>query len=515
MALLKTQVKNIVPQCQVVVLKWKYEDTDGLSNLQLSDTSILDISRYVQGVSFQKNMSSPAGQFQITLPNDRDWKDVVKKGTWCLIYMSNDGDLAIPSTDRVPSIPELLLQRSKLRCLGYIDTVRAQGTVGSDNGEFDVQYLLSGRDFGIVYEETDIWHNQFAFDGKILETINNKIQASGIKTVDKLLDSLHDLFFAPDKIVTEFLKNDSLTSVSRQWLLPSSLFALLGMIPTGLGSYYGNIPGVKNFRPTKATYPVESPTGLLNGIAWDRLKAHSIEPYHELFPELNDNGQPQLNFRVIPWRITNNRSLFPTIFSTMDKFASDKNGIVDINNIDILSWDLGEDNHTRYNLFWSTINTSQVNIQTSAAMSGDTNPTTGFPRILQESIKRHGLRKLFSEVNANIVIGSEKADPKLIKEFNELALEFWGKSHKYESGTMSIIGNTEIRLGKCVHIEVGAQYHSNKFFYIEGYEDSFIVNDNGASEWTQTLFLTRGTATTSLILVNNDDYKNSGVFIRK
>jgi len=509
--------KTVTPECQVVVFKWKHEATTPHNNFQLAESTAFDISNYLQEVSFSKQMSSPAGQFQITLPNDRDWKQHIEKGSWLLIYMSQDGDLAIPSDRDTVSltrkklgddigkdpqkglkgdpvnIASLVLQRKKLRCIGYVDTVRAHGTTGSEKGDFDVQYTVSGRDFGVVYEETEIWHNQVLFDATLLETINAKIAVSFIKTVDGLLSNLHKLFFSPDELVIQPFKNDSLTSIARQWLLPFNLFVALGIFPRLGVPYFGNIPGLLNFKSTRATYPVERPTDLLNGVAWDRLKSHSIEPYHELFPELSDAGLPRLTFRVIPWRVTNSPFKFPKLFRTADKFADEKNGVVEIPNLDIIDWDLGEDNHTRYNLFWSTINSSMISIQTSNALIGNNDPTTGFPRVVQESVKRHGLRMLYSEVNANIVIGKEEADADLLRQFNELALEFWQRSHEYESGTMTIIGNNEIRIGKVVHIESGSQYNSDKFFYIEGYEDTWTqVSEEGAAEWTQTLFLTRG-----------------------
>lgn len=537
--------KTNVAECQVVVFKWTHEATTPHNNFQLAETTPYDISNYIQEVSYSKQMSGPAGQFQITLPNDRDWKQYIEKGTWLVIYKSQDGGLSIPEGSDINSVSltrrklmdttktpmkglkgdkvnllSLRGQRKKIRCIGYVDTVRARGSVGDERGEFDVQYVVSGRDFGVVYEETEIWHNQVLFDATLLETINANINANAIKTVNGLLENLHKLFYSPDELTRQPLKNDSLTTIARQWLLPNQLFTALGILPRKGVSYYGNIPNLLNFRDTIATYPVESPTKLLNGIAWDRLKSHSIEPFHELFPELSDDGLPELNFRVMPWRVTNKVTLFPRLFRTMDKFADEKNGIVEIPNLDIIDWDLGEDNHTRYNLFWSTLNSSMVSIQTSNALLGDNDPSTGFPRVIQESVKRHGLRMLYSEVNANIVIGKEEADSDLLKQFNELAREFWERSHEYESGTMTIIGNNDVRLGKCVHIEEGSQYNSDKFFYIEGYEETFTVSEKGASEWTQSLFLTRGIESAvlknaSLVTKRQTPFTDAGEFTRK
>ena len=542
---LNNETKSIVQQCQIVVFSWDHRSSHEHTERQLSDSTPFDISKYITNVSLSKAMSSPAGEFEITLANTRDWKEVIKKGMWLIIYKDNDGGLAISEksgditvgkrsddakTSKIVevdsvSMNDLTHQRNKIRMIGRVDTARARGSVGSERGEFDVSFVITGRNYGVVYEETEIWHNQVLYDSTLLETANANINSNAIKTVDGLLKVLHDLFFAPDKLTNKLNKSGSLTSIAKQWLLPSKMFTALGVRAQRGHSYYGNLPNLLNFGKTPATFPVESPTALLNGIAWTRLKAHSIEPYHELFVELDDDGQPRLNFRLTPW-VVDKRSTkkFSSVFAKggRDKlyYGREINGQVKIKDIDIIEWDFGEDDHTRYNLFWSTINSSMISTQTSNALLGDNSPETGFPRIKQNSIRRHGLRKLYSEVNANIVIGEERADSDLLRQFNEFALELWERSHEYESGTMTIIGNNEIRLGKTIIIEEDSPYNSNKIFYIEGYEESFQVDDKGATLWTQTLFLTRGIEKSVLEnsrLVQNrqNPYDNAGDFTDK
>lgn len=526
-----TRTKTITPECQIVVFNWKHDrNIEDLSVKELSEAYPHDISNYIKEVSFGKQMSSPSGQFQIVLENDRDWKQYIKKGSWCVIYMSNDGGLSLPDAPMryqvdignglkgdIAPINDLIPQSNKCRCIGYIDTIRAQGSVGEEKGEFDTTFVISGRDIGIVYEETEIWHNRIKFDTTLLNTANTLVAASSIKTVDKLLNVMHRLFFSPEDIVNQDLKNDSLTQIALQWLLPQPLFRILGIPFTKSGTYYGNIPNLLNLEPSKSTYPVESPLTSLNGVAWQRLKQFSIEPFHELYPELGNNGLPRLNFRPFPWRLTNGAK-YKTLAPTVKLFKDIER--VKLSALDILNFDLGEDNHTRYNLFWSTISTSMVNIQTSNQLIGDNNAKTGFPRVLQNSVRRHGLRLLYSEVNANIVIGEERANPDLIRQYNELALEYWKDSHNFESGTLEIVGNNEIRLGKTVHIEKGAPYNSDKVLYIEGYEETFMIGEKGESSWTQSLFLTRGIEDAILqdsrklkdLGIRQESYTDSGEF---
>lgn len=504
---IKNETKNINPECQVVHFAWDFEgdstgDLENLNLAQLSEATPHDISKYITSVNFQKRMEDSSGQFEIVLGNTKDWKDVIKKGSWILIYMSNDGGLSIPAEsdniklksggkgDRI-SVQKLTQQKNKLRTMAYIDTVRARGTAG-DNGQFDTEFVLSGRDFGVIYEETEIWHNQILFDNNLLQSSAAFLNSQNIKTVDELLTTLHKMFYSPNDLIKKPLKNDSLVSIALQWLLPKSMLNALNIQLAGKKPYYGNIPNLLNFSKTKASYPVENPLALLNGVAWDRLKAHSIDPYHELFTEISDEGNPQLTFRMLPWKLNRNNSKFKTINPDIDRFADPKNGIVDVPTIDILDFDVGEDNHTRFNAYLTTIVTQGVSVQTSLEMLGDNDPKTGFPRLLQNGIRRHGLRLIYREMNALIELGKESVNKKLLREFNEFCVELWARSHEYESGTFNIIGNNGIKLGKVISTDADAPYNADKLFYIEGYEDTFTVDENGVSEWTQNVFVTRG-----------------------
>tara|TARA_R110000868_G_C10973188_1_gene771485 strand:+ start:28665 stop:30257 length:1593 start_codon:yes stop_codon:yes gene_type:complete len=499
--------KDITSQCQVVHFAWDYEgdstgDLENISVNQLGQSTPHDVSRYITSASYSKKLSDAAGSFEIVLANTKDWKDVIKKGSWLLMYMSQDGGLSIPkgsSTVKLKSggsgdaidISKLKLQKSKVRVMGYIDTVRARGITG-EKGELDVEYVITGRDYGVVYEDTEIWHNEALFDFNLLTSAASFLEAQPFRTVDSLLDLLHKLFFSPADIPgVDIKKTGGLTSLALQWMLPSKMLKAMDIqLSGGKKPYYGNIPKLLNFSKTKASFPVENPLALLNGVAWDRLKAHSIDPYHELFTEMNDEGHPQLTFRMLPWKLFGTNRKFPTINPTIQKFGT--TGIVDIPTIDISDFDVGEDNHTRFNAYITTVVTNYVTATDSRAQLQDNDPKTGFPRLLQNGIRRHGLRLFQREINAMIDLGQERVDSTLLRELNEFSIELWARSHEYESGTISIIGNNGIRVGKCLKIAEDAPYNANKIFYIEGYEDSYSVNDKGAGSWEQTIFVTRG-----------------------
>lgn len=488
---IKNTIKNINSECQVVFFNWaNAQARKDLNLLELTDSEPIDISKYLIECSFTKSMSAPSGTFEITLPNDRDWKDILKRGTWGLIYMSQEGKLSIPKGTDVPDINELQAQGRKLRGIVYIERVTAKGTIGSEAGEFSVEFVVSGRDFGIVYEENEIFYNLLYSEGKIQEAAAGELRTAKTRNTTELLKILHKAFFSPQELNIT-LEGDSIQkAIPLQWALPTKLMYALNVASTNNRPYYGSIDGLfENFEKTLCSFPVENPLTLINGKAWERLKSHSIEQFHELFPETNSDGQPRLNFRYIPWKISDGKTL-GKLNPLVKAFKDVKR--VSIGPIDILEWDLGEDTHSLYNYFLTVVDTSLFTVQSSVATLRDTDPTTGFPRIFKNNIRRNGLKLMYSTVNALIQLGSEEADQELLNLHNELMLEYWANSSFMESGSMTIVGNNETKIGKVLAIETNAPYNGGKLFYIEGYSDRFISEENGAGFWTQSLTLTRG-----------------------
>lgn len=489
---IQNDVKNINSQCQIVVFPWLNDViSENFSEADLIATKApLDISKDIRDVAFSKNLAEPAGTFQITLPNNKDWKEIIRPGSWCLIYMSQNGGLAIPKGNAPVSISSLKSQKNKLRGICYIERVAPKGSVGGELGEFDVDFVISGRDFGVVYEETEIWHNLVFFERNLVDAATTFLNSASIKTVDKVVETIHGLFYSPEDFLKKDLKDKSLTKVSLQWLLPSAMLTALDIRLKRNSPFFGNIEGLLKFTPSKASYPVEDPLSLVTGNAWQRIKELSLEQFHELFTETDEEGHPRLVFRPIPWVLDPSNKDLGKLLTPSILFKNVAR--VPVSAIDILEFDIGEDNHNRYNLFFTTVKTSLFTVQDGIASMIDTDPRTGFPRIQQNSIRRHGLRLMYNEINSMIQFGQEKVDENLLKAYNHLMFEYWNNAVFYESGTMDIIGNNDIKLGKVLQVGKDAPYNANKLFYIEGYEDRFVVDDNGVGLWTQSLILTRG-----------------------
>ena len=509
--MIKNDVKNISSQCQIVFFNWSVKIPQELEfQPDLASSNALDISKYIKEVAFSKNLSAPAGTFEITLPNDRDWKDVLQRGTWGIIYMSQDGGLSIPSGSDTPSMSALASQKKKIRGIVLIDRVGVQGKVGEERGEFDADFVVSGRDFGVVYVENNIFFNKLYSEGKFQEAIGGQLKATDLKDVAGLLKIFHQGFFSPADLGFGVENAGSLLkNVPVQWLLPQKLFQALGLQPRNNAPYYGNIPGLlDNFKQTLCSYPVASPMTLVNGNAWDRLKAYSIQEFHELFPETDSNGHPRLNFRYIPWRTSDGEKL-GKLKPLVQAFTSLPR--VKLPAVDLISFELGEDMHSRYNYFFLTIENAMFDANASLWAFTDQSPQTGFPRIQANSIRRHGLRLMFRQIDALIIQGKEQTDPDLLMLHNELMVEYHNQEIFMENGTITIVGNPEVKLGKVLEFEANTPYNGGKLFYIEGYADHFISDDKGAGFWTQTLTLTRG-ITPGKIGHRGEPYTDNGEF---
>ena len=492
---LSNRTQDLVAQCKIVVYDWTTKALTLSSGVdsELAKTSALDVSSQILECSFSKTKGQPAGTFHFSLSNSPgygsgDWKDLIKRGSWCLIYMSNAGDLQM--TSRVGSPDPSAKKREeakKLRCIGFIDRVAVRAQLNEKAG-FDVTYEISGRDFGVVYEDTSIWHNVFKFDQIMLESLAaSQLNITGATTIDAAMSLIHDLFFNP-KAIPGSKPNDegSLTSIALQWLMPRKMLQDLG-VQVDSTPYWGETPGIKNFSETDAQVAIEKPTDYLSGNAWDQLKKLSVPQFHELFTETTDSGTPQLIFRPIPFAIS--KKNYPSIGKKI-QFYKDLPAVT-VDSLDVIDFSLGEDNHSRYNSFLATVSTSLIGVEDNISLLDG----SGFPKHVQDSVKRYGFRPMHVTVDS-IVKNAERSNgrgnPQILREFNWLLYDYWNNVVFSESGEAQIFGQNAVKLGKCLKFSSSTPYVSGKRYYIEGYTDSYSMDERGAMVWTQSIMLTHG-----------------------
>lgn len=510
---LSNDVRNVNSQCKIVVYRWKIKTPEeGTSDQDLGASIRLDISSQILNCNFNKAMGNPSGSFSFQLSNSPniknetgDWKDIIRRGDWCVIYGSQDGDLVTNPVAGPPLPSNTREEAKKIRCIGYIDRVTPVTLVG-DKGEFDVTYTVDGRDFGVVYENTEIWHNLFQFDQIILQSLaNNKLNVVGNRPLNEVLDIIHDLFFNPSNIPgAQVNNNKSLSSVALQWLLPRELVAdVFGIALTN--TFWGELPDIKFFAETAAGLAVERPTDFLSGNAWDQLKKASSPEFHELFTETDSLGQPHLYFRPIPFAF--NKKKYSSVGKFIDLFKDIK-PLLRVPAIDVLENSLSEDDHGRYNSFLATVSTDLYHTEDNISVLRD----SGFPKFQRTSIKRHGFRPM--HVNVDTIIKNAqkdggKSDRTRLIEFNEALFDYWNNFIFMSSGTSELIGRNDIKIGRALQFGDDVPYEARKRYYIEGYNDNWEVDEKGVMWWTQQVMLTRGLDESDLLNSTRKDDRNT------
>lgn len=517
---LSNETQDLVAQCKIVVYDWT---TTALTlnsgvNSDLTKTTSIDVSSQILSCTYSKSIGAPCGSFSFTLSNSPnfgsgDWKDIIKRGDWCVIYMSQEGELMMADQVGKPDRNSQKTEEAKkIRCIGFIDrvTVKAEMT---EKGAFDVVYEVSGRDFGVVYEDTSIWHNVFKYERIMLDAIGtSQLNITGAVTVDKAVSLIHDLFFNPKSVPgAKVQDNESLVSTALQWLMPRQMLQDIGL-SVDKTPFWGEIPNIKNFSPTEANLAIEKPTDYLSGNAWENLKKLSVPQFHELFTETTDAGLPRLTFRPIPWAI--DKSKYPTVGKKI-KLYKDVDAIV-MKAIDVDNFNLGEDNHARYNSFLTTVSTSLIGVEDNISLLDG----SGFPKNVQDSIKRYGFRPMHVTVDS-IVKNAEKSDgksnSKILIEFNEVMYDYWNNAVYAESGEINCNGQNSVKVGKCLKFDKNTPYVFGKRYYIEGYTDTFVTGEKGDNTWSQTVMLTRGfeendLKTKSGFGERGDDFNHQGEF---
>jgi hypothetical protein len=421
--------------------------------------------------------------------------------------------------------------------MGIIQRVAIRSTTSVD-GTTDTVFTISGKDFGTVYEETELWFNASNADGAAFEKAIHAISQQFVRNLTNLLDKWYDVFLNPTDALSDSISNIK-SFFPVQWVLPDQMVKDLDLQinPAGQGTF-GDLEGVREFSPTVFENPDPLPLSGLQGHCWERLKQLSQPEFHELFTELSDEGNPKLIFRPIPW--ANNKDKYPVIGANMmfyrdlgkggpnvaDSVTSlipslgslssltasvaasaqsvgvslpsdaRQNHAVPITATEVESFDLGPDYHARANFFLvDAMQHSMAQLNSFALTAMDA--MTPWPLRDEADIKRHGFRPRFVNINTfTLSTGAQfgtSPDVNFMKEANFCLKDLWADAEDYYSGSMVLAGGrNEIKLGKVITTDLSFKGINEMMFYIEGYADNFVVNTDKTCSWTQNLTLTRG-----------------------
>lgn len=130
------------------IMVWNYIDrvnVDGANHTTVNEVREEIISTVsCTGIQTYKSKSDPVGSFNFSLAPTRNWTAVLTPGSWCVLMMSNK---PFSKESFIKADPELV------KMFGKIESVRVD-TVANADGTRETKYLISGKDWGQVFNDT-------------------------------------------------------------------------------------------------------------------------------------------------------------------------------------------------------------------------------------------------------------------------------------------------------------------------------------------------------------------------
>ncbi len=472
-------------------------NTGGFTDNEIMGIQQGIIEEEISSLRISKSIEQPSSTFSVNLLPSRNWKQVLSPGDWVILYIQDD----FQDKDRYK---EGKNNNKNMMLVGNIDRISRSLQKNEDDDKVELRYVISGRGFGKVFEETDVWYDPYAVQR---DTLNRVILAgAGFELVgspDKMVDSLIDIFLGNGANLKTGRTNDL-----NNWRIPSALAKVFNagkdkakfhdILKRNIQS---NLPGYK----ARQMITLGS-----NGSLYDMMKRSSNELVNELyFEETRDNQgnvfptvflKPRpLNTPFFETHIGNDSSKklmlekLNNSVKTLQKL-SDEN-YLEIHPSEIIYEDMGKDDHSRFNLYWlRPINS----VEHVFAYAANNNETQGFsnPTFLGPSIERHGLKRFdqileFCHVNGT---GAEQDAASVGPEialWKGFMLQLYDQNyanHLYETGTIECTGVLEAELGKALVILPTSQDAKKKIYFIEGYEHEWSF----PNKWTTKFTLSHG-----------------------
>lgn len=472
--------------CRVEVLHFKNDDisisNSALENSdsahrQLMDTERITIVDAVTQCQINKSIGEVRGTFDFLLMPTENWKLKIRPGDWLIIYLSRDG-IETP------------------RMLGNVDRVSRAIQVAPD-GKKMVRFKVSGSDFGKVFDKYDIYWNPFVPATIAAQAFINDKQLRFLGRPNEILNDILEVFLG-NGVNTHSKEYPEIL----QWFMPERLtefFPANSPASSDVGLKFFDI--LKQEIESVGGYKVWDNIHTLQGNLWNIMKRSSNSVLNELFVELKktpgkNEYRPTLVLRTIPFTRGDYQFLNGMDDSQIVRFKDLPT--VTVTTDEILQEDLGQNDHARFNYFLLWSQTPQIDgrsLTDAISVGGN-----AFPRLLKGSIRRNGLMTKIDTTDfsflSSTTSGGNSAkfsqrvtdDLELLKAWNDVLAHWYTREHLYETGTVLMLGNPDIELGKRIVIQDKMFGERDRAYYIESYADSWEFPER----WITTLSLTRG-----------------------
>jgi len=494
--------------CRIVVFHYERQNFKFASNVNPTEsttsvilkTERIIIEEEVSSLRISKSLSNPSGIFDATLFPTRNWKQIISPGDWVAIYLFSSMEVGKKSTSD--------LDTKNMVMLGNIDRVSRTIERNEDDDKIESRYKLSGRNFGKAFEDINVWFDPYSIQDAVLDV---SLRTAGLEIVGNPTEQVQqilDVFLGPG---SNFPGKGS-TSPLRQFLIPTELSALFGVSKFAVGSDRPLLYDILNINiePDLPGFRTRNNISARdNGNLWENLVGASNELINEMYLEevraTDGTVSPTITLRPKPLNTPRFELQFgdekDAVIGTLNGKVTtlqslSKTSFIEIVQGEIISEDIGKDDHSRFNMYWLTSTRFEYYTRSIYA-DKRTNNSIGNPFVSQESIRRYGLKRFEKNLDFDRPgrsIKESQSETELFKAFMVQLYDQNFANHLYDGGTMETSGVLEAELGKTLNILPNAGLNAKspvppkKIYYIQAYEHEW----NFPNTWRTTFTLTHG-----------------------
>lgn len=475
------------------------------------------MSTEIESVRIDKDINNVSGTFEITVLPSKNWKKEISPGDWLVIYLFSGKEGSIPNT----------VMNKNVALFGNVDRVARSKQRDENSDKTLVRYVISGRDFGKVFEDTDIF-----FDPRCIQTQNAAVNnvwltANGVPfngSPKELMQKLLGVFVGGTPIndaISKGVKSTPFGSIPlRQWMIPGpivSFFAGASLPKPSLpgdDSKLGLITDIMSLQLSEVAGNAGRTVVSTGESLWEVLLRASNRSVNEIFVDLDRNSDgtayPMFVLRPRPQSpLFQTAGLIePVAFNalgdswfTLKKLAESDRNVVTLTDNDVRFENIGKNHQAMFNMLWMK---SQM-LDSTVATWPSANTQTGFasignPMYSRQSINRYGLKILDEmqdfvyntgglEINhaVNILKGF------LLQRYDQTAY-----NHLYDNGTLETTGMIDAAVGKVLRVHPPKEstfLDFPKLFYVEGYTHEYKY----PGMWMTTWKVTNGVSDNSVL----------------
>lgn len=328
---------------------------------------------------------------------------------------------------------------------GLIDNVQ-RATAVSGSGATTETFIVSGRDFGKIFETTPVWFNPYS---------SNALGGEAAAKVFGVAEIVGNPLTAVKGFLIEFFK---LLQGEGQatWLMPDT-------VPNALTDFISTVVLPEDlWEDIYGTVGINQNYLMPNGTLWQLAQEWCDPLFNELFVDTVPGFRIDDVSEGVPETETEMRIIFrnrpiPTLLGTPDYFSSDFRTHI-VPRQQILSGQISRSGDERFNAYFA----SPLLIQEALKING---VDALLPLWDLEDIQRHGLRRF----DVSTKYASADVDDLVLSEAMRTTVRDWYCMNPYlYNGTFNLrLGRPDIQIGSRIRIPGAASEDDDERYYVE------------------------------------------------